>query len=240
MRDFEIAQLFGVYSQTVKANIRAILKSEIVVPDYTHGGIVIGNSVQPNYHGLDMITTLTFRIQSYKAKAFREYVVSRLHTISKPIPIFIFIQVDKDKQPHSLTNVKTMPRTKELKNNVSELNCYSRLVAELKNNPLLADYDLNTIELKVKHNKPKPVLTKDTGGLINNLLRYQSANSGLIPTLDGIQLINKKLLARMLRVTRITLDSWIKKGFVAPTHIVIEQKNFQVNEVINQLRRQNR
>lgn len=122
-----------------------------------------------------------------------------------------------------------------------ELDCYSQLVAELKNNPLLADYDLSTIEIKVKHNKPKPVLTKDIGELINNLLRYQSANSGLIPTLEGIQLINKKLLARMLKVTRATLDSWIEKGFVFPTRIVeIDQEYFQVNEVINQLRRQNR
>lgn len=69
IRDFEIVQLFGVYSQTVKTNIRAILKSGIVVPDYTHGGIVIGNSVQPNYHNMDMIPALAFRIQSYKAKS---------------------------------------------------------------------------------------------------------------------------------------------------------------------------
>lgn len=122
-----------------------------------------------------------------------------------------------------------------------ELNCYSRLVAELKANPLFADYDLNTIELKVKYKKPKPILTKDIGELVNNLLRYESANRERIATLDGMQLIGKKLLARMLKVTRATLDSWIEKGFVAPTRIMaIDQEYFQVNEVINQLRRQNR
>lgn len=121
-----------------------------------------------------------------------------------------------------------------------ELDCYSQLVAELKNNPLLADYDLSTIEIKVKHNKPKPVLKKDIGELINNLLRYQSANRERIETFNGMQLIGKKLLARMLKVTRATLDSWIEKGFVLPTRIVeIDQEYFQVNEVINQLRRQN-
>ncbi|MEG1564735.1 MAG: hypothetical protein RR365_13565, partial [Bacteroides sp.] len=75
---------------------------------------------------------------------------------------------------------------------------------ELQKNPLLTDYDLSTIELKVKHNKPKPILKKDVNELINNLLRYQSANRERIPTLDGVQLINKQLLARMLKITRAT------------------------------------
>lgn len=134
-----------------------------------------------------------------------------------------------------------MPRTKELKINVSELGCYSQLVAELNKNPLLTDYDLSTIELKAKHNKPKPILKKDVGELINNLLRYQSANRERIPTLDGVQLINKQQLARMLRVTRATLDSWIKKGFIQSSRIAdIEGDFFQVDKVIGQLRQQNR
>lgn len=134
-----------------------------------------------------------------------------------------------------------MPRTKELKINVSELGCYSQLVAELNKNPLLTDYDLSTIELKVKHNKPKPILKKDVGELINNLLRYQSANREHMPTLDGVQLINKQQLARMLRVTRATLDSWIKKGFIQSSRIAdIEGDFFQVDKVIGQIRQQNR
>lgn len=133
-----------------------------------------------------------------------------------------------------------MPRTKELKINASELSCYSQLVAELNKNPLLADYDLSTIELKVKHNKSKPILKKDVGELINNLLRYQSANRERIPTLDGMQLINKQLLARMLKITRATLDSWIKKEFIQPSRIAdVEGDFFQVDRVIEQLRQQN-
>lgn len=122
-----------------------------------------------------------------------------------------------------------------------ELDCYGRLVTELKKNPLFADYDLSSIELKVKHNKPKPILQKDVNELINNLLRYQSANKEHIPTLDEMQLINKKLLARMLKITRATLDSWIKKGFIQPSHITdIEGDFFQLDKVIGQLREQKR
>lgn len=134
-----------------------------------------------------------------------------------------------------------MARTKELKINASTLSCYSQLVAELNKNPLLSDYDLSTIELKVKYNKPRPILKKDVGELINNLLRYQSANRERIPTLDGVQLINKQLLARMLKITRATLDSWIQKGFFQPSHIAdIDGDFFQVDRVIKQLRQQNR
>lgn len=133
-----------------------------------------------------------------------------------------------------------MPRTRELKINVSELGCYNQLIAELNKNPLFADYDLSTIELKVKHNKSKPTLKKDVSKLINNLLRYQSANRERIPTLDGMQLINKHLLARMLKVARATLDSWIKKGFIHPSPIAdIGCDFFQVDSVIKQLREQN-
>ncbi len=122
-----------------------------------------------------------------------------------------------------------------------ELDCYGRLVTELKKNPLFADYELSSIELKVKHNKPKPILQKDVSELINNLLRYQSANKERISTLDGMQLINKKLLARMLKITRATLDSWIKKGFIQPSHITdIESDFFQLDKVIRQLREQKR
>ena len=133
-----------------------------------------------------------------------------------------------------------MPRIKELKINASELSCYSQLVVELSKNPLLTDYDLSTIELKVKHNKPQPILKQDVSELINNLLRYQSANRKRIPTLDGMQLINKHLLARMLKVTRATLNSWIQKGFIQPSHIAdIGCDFFQVDSVIKQLREQN-
>lgn len=78
MRDFEIAELFGVFSQTVKSAIKSILKSGIVVPDDTHGGVIIGNHIQPEYFGLEMIITIAFRIHSPQAQVFREYVQRQL------------------------------------------------------------------------------------------------------------------------------------------------------------------
>lgn len=95
MRDFEIAELFGVFSQTIKSAIKSILKSGIVLPDCTHGGVVVGNCIQSEYFGLDMITAIAFRIHSPQAQLFREYVVRQLCTVSKHTAVPVFIQVDK-------------------------------------------------------------------------------------------------------------------------------------------------
>lgn len=104
MRDFEIAELFGVYSPTVKAAIKAVLKSRVVAPDYTHGGVVNGKSLLPDYFGLDMITAIAFRIHSPQAQAFRELVLSRLSTVSKPTAISLVVQVDGYKPVNRLIN----------------------------------------------------------------------------------------------------------------------------------------
>lgn len=104
MRDFEIAELFGVYSLTVKAAIKTVLKSGAVALDYTHGGVVVGKSILPNYFGLDMITAVAFRIHSPQAQAFRELVVSRLSTVGKPATPPLFIQVSCGKRNNEFKN----------------------------------------------------------------------------------------------------------------------------------------
>lgn len=104
MRDFEIAELFGVYSPTIKAAIKAVLKSGAVTPDYTHGGVVIGKGLLPDYFGLDMITAIAFRIHSPQAQVFRELVLSRLSAVSKPTAISLVVQVDGYRQANQLIN----------------------------------------------------------------------------------------------------------------------------------------
>lgn len=104
MRDFEIAELFGIYSQTIKTTIKVILKSGAVAPDYTHGGVVIGKSILPDYYGLDMITAIAFHIHSPQAQMFRELVVSSLSTVYKPTAISLLIRVDKHRRQSRFLN----------------------------------------------------------------------------------------------------------------------------------------
>ncbi len=78
MRDFEIAELFRVFIQTVKANIKAVITMGVVIPDYTNDGTVVGNTIVPNYYGLDMVVALAFRIQSAQTEAFRRWILQKL------------------------------------------------------------------------------------------------------------------------------------------------------------------
>ena len=96
LRDFEIAELFEVMMPTVRANIRAILKTNIVIADCTNGATLVGCNVVPDYHGLDMVIALAFRIQSPQTEVFRSWILERVtkaerSTINQPI----FISVDK-------------------------------------------------------------------------------------------------------------------------------------------------
>ncbi len=96
MRDFEIAQLFGVFTPTIKANIKAILKSEVVTVDLTGGVTLAGNHLLPDYYGLDMITALVFRIQSPQAELFRQWVIRKMVVPTKIISSQLFISVNEN------------------------------------------------------------------------------------------------------------------------------------------------
>lgn len=73
----EIADLFGIFYQTAKKNIRAIEKSGIAIGDYSMGGTVEGGQVYPDYYGLEMIIAVAFRVQSTNSEAFRKWVMQK-------------------------------------------------------------------------------------------------------------------------------------------------------------------
>ena len=89
----EIADLFGIYYQTTKKNIRAIEKSGVVAGDYSTGCTVDGQKIYPEYYSLDMVTAVAFRIRSHKAEIFRDWLLRRMATADKvnvvwKIPLF--------------------------------------------------------------------------------------------------------------------------------------------------------
>ena len=100
MRSFEIADLFGVYIQTINAHIKAILKSDVISPDTSGTGIISGNTVIPLDFGLDMITALAFRIHSPKAKLFREWIMSRITAKKEPKPMAVYIPLPDGSLPN--------------------------------------------------------------------------------------------------------------------------------------------
>lgn len=74
----EIAELFGVFYQTTKREVRAIEKSSIAGGDLSSACIVEGNNIYSEYYGLDMIIALAFRVQSSNADIFRGWVINKV------------------------------------------------------------------------------------------------------------------------------------------------------------------
>lgn len=76
----QIADLFGVFTAAVSANIRVMLKSGVL-----HEDRVIrrtrcrdGNIIER--YNLEMITALAFRLKSENAEVFRRWIVERATT----------------------------------------------------------------------------------------------------------------------------------------------------------------
>jgi hypothetical protein len=85
MTRHQLADLFGVFVSAVGANIRSILKSEVlderrVVRQRTHRD----GSVTTLY-SIEMITTLAFRLKSRKAEQFRQWIVRQAMSSSSSV-----------------------------------------------------------------------------------------------------------------------------------------------------------
>lgn len=96
MRDFEIAELFGVMLPTVKSNIRAILKSNVVTEDMTNGATLVGRNILPDYFGLDMVVALAFRVNSMNAQLFRDFVTQKMESRITQSVMSLYISVGRN------------------------------------------------------------------------------------------------------------------------------------------------
>ena len=76
----QIADLFGVFSTAINANIRAIRKSGVLHEDriVRHTSCRNGNIVER--YNLEMITALAFHLKSENAEVFRRWIVERATT----------------------------------------------------------------------------------------------------------------------------------------------------------------
>lgn len=76
----QIADLFGVFTAAVSANIRAILKSGILCEDRVIRRTRCRNENIVERCSLEMIVALAFRLKSENAEAFRRWIIERATT----------------------------------------------------------------------------------------------------------------------------------------------------------------
>ena len=84
-----------------------------------------------------------------------------------------------------------MPRRKQLTFHIQDLRCAGHIIEELSKLPQLANFDMNSIELTIKENRPAPkIIKKDIDILIDRLQRGFSANKHTVTQLNGKHSVN--------------------------------------------------
>lgn len=111
-----------------------------------------------------------------------------------------------------------MPRRKQLTFHIQDLRCAGHIVEELSKLPQLDNFDMSSIELTIKENKPAPkIIKKDIDMLIDRLQRGFSANKHTVMQLNGYYLITNVHLAKWMRTTQASVNKWIKDGLIKPS-----------------------
>ena len=133
-----------------------------------------------------------------------------------------------------------MPRRKQLIFKIQDLKCAVHIIEELSKLPQLNNFDMKSIELTIKENKPAPqILKKDIDTLVDRLQRGFSANKHKLTQLNGYYLITNIHLSKWMKVTPATVNKWLKDGLIKYSEKSYDNlKFFDVNEVISQLRQQ--
>lgn len=96
----QLAHLFDVYVSTIDAQIRSILKSGVVQVNVRHGATVVGHTILPDLYDFEMITALAFRINSEKAKSFREWVLKKAVTKTAQFQPQILLSIGENKDQY--------------------------------------------------------------------------------------------------------------------------------------------
>ena len=131
-----------------------------------------------------------------------------------------------------------MPRRKQYKISTRQTAIHDTIVSELQKNPELADYDMETIEISVKKKITPRIRNIDKA--IDNLTRYIVVNKEFIQIVNGEAIVSKKDIAKMLKISRPTLDKWIREGFVSPTKskVLPNTEIFPPDLILKQLQNQ--
>lgn len=127
-----------------------------------------------------------------------------------------------------------MPRRKQLIFKIQDLKCAVHIIEELSKLPQLNNFDMKSIELTIKENKPTPqILKKDIDTLVDRLQRGFSANKHKLTQLNGYYLITNIHLSKWMKVTPATVNKWLKDGLIKYSEKSYDNlKFFDVNEVI--------
>lgn len=95
MTQFEIADLFGVFSCDIRKAIRAIYKNKELSEADTMKYIKQPDGISYDVYNLEMIIAIAFKICSKESIRFRRFVIDEICAAKKGSPVTLFFSCGK-------------------------------------------------------------------------------------------------------------------------------------------------
>ena len=95
MTQFEIADLFGVFSCDVRKAIHSIYKNKELNEVETRKYIKQPDSISYDVYNLEMIIAVAFRICSKESILFRRFVINGIRTTKRETPFTPFVSCNR-------------------------------------------------------------------------------------------------------------------------------------------------
>ena len=91
MMQFEIADLFGVFSCDVRKAIHAIYKNKGLDEFDTMKYVKQSDGISFDVYNLEMVIAIAFRICSKESALFRRFIINEISTTKRETPVTLFV-----------------------------------------------------------------------------------------------------------------------------------------------------
>lgn len=95
MTQFEIADLFGVFSCDVRKAIRCIYKNKELNEADTMQYVKQADGISYDVYSLEIVIAIAFRMRSKEGMLFRRYVISKLSAATKGSSISLLVSCSR-------------------------------------------------------------------------------------------------------------------------------------------------
>ena len=95
MTQFEIADLFGVFSYDIRKAIHAIYRNKELSETETMKYVKQANRISYDVYSLEMVIAVAFRICSKESILFRRFVINEICATKKGSPVTLFFSCGK-------------------------------------------------------------------------------------------------------------------------------------------------
>lgn len=95
MTQFEIADLFGVFSYDIRKAIHAIYRNKELNETETMKYLKQANRISYDVYSLEMVIAVAFRICSKESILFRRFVINEICATKKGSPVTLFFSCGK-------------------------------------------------------------------------------------------------------------------------------------------------